>query len=111
MKLLMLALAVPLLLLPLRSDVTVDKSKITVYVEYTADAANSDVTVAVTALDNTPEEWASATVFHVWYINSVAYHFNDEWPNMKAGHFRVQTTLHRDGKPAIEAPSQDVEVK
>ena len=110
MKLLMLALAVPLLLLPLRSDVTVDKSTINVYIEYTADPANDDVTVAVTALDNTPAEWASATVYHVWYISPRALKFTDEWPNMKAGHFRIQTTLHR-GDKAIAAPAQDVEVQ
>ncbi len=95
---------------PFLTDTTVKGDKMTVYVAVGADPANVQVTVAVTALDNTPVEWASTTVYHIWYINPVAIQFNDEWPNMHPGRFRVQVTLGRDGKPSLVAPAIDVEV-
>ncbi len=96
---------------PLITDVTVQADKIVVFIAYYGDPANSDVTTSITALDNTPPEWASATVKHVWYIGIAPANFNDEWPNMRTGHFRVQTVLHRDGQLPIVAPSVEVGVK
>jgi len=101
---------------PLLTDTTVKGDKMTVYVAYEANPYNTDVTVAVTALDNTPAEWASATVYHVWFIDATAAQFNDIWPNMRAGHFRVQVTIHRldPSRPTwtqdVIAPAVDVEV-
>ena len=103
---------------PLVSDTTIQADKILVYVRYDASPNNVDVTVAVTALDNTPTEWAAATVYHVWYVGTDANHFTDEWPHMRAGHFRVQTMLDRivgaghDTRPyRLYAPPVYVEVK
>ena len=95
---------------PLIADTKVDGTTITVGVAYDADQNNEDVTTAVTALDTVPAEWAAATVYHVWYITPQALSFDDVWPNMKAGHFRVQVTLHRDSI-AIPVPPVTVEVK
>jgi hypothetical protein len=95
---------------PLLTDMTVKGDKITVSIAVEANIANEQVTVAMTALDSTPVEWASATVYHIWYIDPVAYQFTDDWPNMKPGRFRVQVTLYR-GKQTVVAPAIDVEVR
>jgi hypothetical protein len=95
---------------PLISDTKVDGNTITIGVAYESNDKNEDVTVAVTALDSIPAEWASATVYHVWYITPRAMTFDDVWPNMRTGHFRVQVTLHRDNK-AIDGTPVTVEVK
>jgi hypothetical protein len=97
---------------PLLSDTTVrDGNKIIVYVQYEANPANTDVTVAVTALDSTPPEWAVSTVSHVWFVDPVGGHFNDEWPNMRTGHFRVGVMLHRTTGKTIYAPPIFVDIQ
>ena len=97
--------------MPLLTDTTVKADKVVVFVQYEANSANRDVTIAVTALDSTPPEWAYATVYHVWWIDADAGHFNDKWPDMRTGHYRVKATLHRLNQPDISAPAVDVEVR
>lgn len=100
-----------LLSIPLQTATTVKGSVISVQITLEANEANEDVTVAVTALDTPPVEWAGPTVYHVWSVDPVAYDFVDRWPNMRAGHFRIQVTLHRDGEPSIVGPAVEVEVQ
>jgi hypothetical protein len=81
---------------------------------YERDPANVDITVAVTALDHTPLQWASATVLHVLELEdqtSGREAFDDVWPRMPAGHYSVQVTLDREQGPALVAPPITVEVK
>jgi hypothetical protein len=94
---------------PLITDVTVQSDKIVVFIAYYGDPTNSDVTVSVTALDNTPPEWASSTVKHVWLIGTGPGNFNDYWPRMPAGHYRVRVVLRREQTP-ISAPPVEVTV-
>lgn len=96
---------------PLLTNTTVKGGLMSVEIVLEANPNNADVTVAVTALDTPPVEWVGPTVSHVWYVDTIDYHFIDRWPNMRTGHFRVQVTLHRDGEPSIVAPAVDVEVQ
>ncbi len=99
---------------PLQFTVQATQHMLVASIIYERDVRNADITVAVTALDGTPNEWASDTVLHVLLLedqeNGGREAFDDLWPGMHPGHYRMVVTLHRE-KEELKAPPIDVEVR
>lgn len=90
---------------------TVDRSTITVHVSIVPAEVNLGIEVAMTALDRTPTDWASDTVFHQWILDDASTaSFDDAWERMPPGRYRVRVTLWTDDGKA-EAEGQVVEVR
>lgn len=87
-------------------DVKVVGDTITVIMDYAPRPDNVDITVAVTALDGVPPEWADKTVYHVYQLETEGKELvtiNDVWPNMRKGHYQFAIALHiGDSESAID---------
>ena len=115
-------LSLALVVAPITATVRTEPRAFTVSIVLDGHPDNIHVQVATTALDKTPEDWADATVYHQYLLLSgedgqrqpeeVVTTFEDHWPNMPPGRYRVAVSLTRIGVIApIEVPPIDVRVR